>query len=134
MSDTNKALAREFYDGVNAGDLSVIDRLVSDDLVEHEELPPGLERNKAGVRAMFEAFRTAFPDLRMQPEGLLADGDLVSVHGLITGTHRGDFMGMPPTGRTIAVGFADFLRIEHGQAVEHWGVTDTGALMQQLTG
>ena len=83
---------------------------------------------------MFEMFRTAFPDGKFEVEDLIAEGDKVFVRARMTGTHQGEFMGMPAAGRTINVGVADFLRIEDGQAVEHWGVTDTGAMMQQLTG
>lgn len=52
----------------------------------------------------------------------------------MTGTHQGEFMGMPATGRTINVGIGDYMRFDNGLVVEHWGVTDTGAMMQQLTG
>jgi steroid delta-isomerase-like uncharacterized protein len=133
MSETNKALARQFYERLNAGDPTVIDDLISDDLVEHEPFP-GLEANKEGVRMMFEMFRTAFPDVKFEVDDIIAEGDKVCVRARMTGTHQGEFMGMPPTGRTINVGIADFLRTDNGKAVEHWSVTDTGAMMQQLTG
>jgi steroid delta-isomerase-like uncharacterized protein len=133
MSETNKELARRFYDRLNAGDLSVIDELVSDDLVEHEEFP-GLEPNKAGVKKMFEMFQAAFRDGKFEVDDMIAEGDKVFVRARMTGTHQAEFMGVPATGRTISVGVGDFLRMENGLAVEHWGVMDSGALMEQLTG
>jgi ketosteroid isomerase-like protein len=78
MSEANKAICRRFYDGLNAGDLSVIDELISDDLVEHDEFP-GLEPNKAGVRKLFEMFQVAFPDGKLEAEDMIAEGDKVFV-------------------------------------------------------
>jgi steroid delta-isomerase-like uncharacterized protein len=133
MSDTNKALTRQFYERFNAGDLTLVDDLVADDFVEHEQLP-GLEPTKAGLRQLFEGFHAAFRDGKFEVDDCIADGDIVAVRVRMTGTHEGEFMGVPATGRTIEVGVADFLRFDHGMVVEHWGVMDTGALMQQLTG
>ena len=65
---------------------------------------------------------------------MIAEGDTVAVRGRMTGTHRDEFMGVPASGLTIDVGVSDFLRVDGGLVVEHWGVMDTGALMQQLTG
>ncbi len=129
----NKKITRRFYEGLNAGDLSVIDELISDDLIEHDEFP-GLEPNKAGVRRLFEWLQAAFPDGKLEVEDMIAEDDKVFVRARMTGTHQGEFMEIPPTGRRINVGIADFMRFDHGMVVEHWGVTDTGAMMQQLTG
>jgi steroid delta-isomerase-like uncharacterized protein len=133
MSDANKQLIRRFLQRVNAGDLAVVDELVSDDFIEHEEIP-GLPATKAGVRQMFEMFQAAFADAQFEADDVIADGDTVSVRARLTGTHRADFMGVPASGHSISVGIADYFRIDDGVLVEHWGVMDTGALMQQLAG
>ena len=133
MSDSNKTLTRQFYDRFNAGDLTIVDDLVSDDFVEHEVFP-GLEPNKTGLRQLFESFKAAFAGGKFEVDDLIAEGDKVFVRARMTGTHQGEFMGIPATGRTIDVGVADFIRFDNGLFVEHWGVMDTGALMQQLTG
>jgi steroid delta-isomerase-like uncharacterized protein len=133
MSEANKALVRGFYERFNKGDLTLVDDLVSDDFVEHEVFP-GLEPNKTGLRQLFEGFHAAFEGGKFEVDDLIAEGDQVFVRVRATGTHRGEFMGIPATGRTIEVGVGDFLRIDNGLVVEHWGVMDTGALMQQLTG
>jgi predicted ester cyclase len=78
--------------------------------------------------------RSAFSEFTMTIEDILAEGDRVVVRAKMPGTHQGDFMGIPVTGRQIDVAFADFLRFEGGKVVEHWGVTDTGAMMEQLNG
>ena len=131
MSEANKALAREFYEKVNAGDLSVIDSHIADDFIEHEAFP-GITQDKAGIRQFFEMMRAAFPDFRLTAEDVIAEGDKLVVRFRMHGTHRGEFMGMPATGRQIDVAGVDILRLVNGKAVEHWGVTDTGAMMQQL--
>ena len=127
----NKAITRRFYEGLNAGDLSVIDEFISDDLVEHDEFP-GLEPNKAGVRRFFEWLQAAFPDGKLEVEDMIAEDDKVFVRSRMTGTLQGEFMGMSATGRAIDVGVGDYMRFKKGMVVEHWGVTDTGAMMQQL--
>jgi steroid delta-isomerase-like uncharacterized protein len=131
MPDDAKSLLRRFYEEVSAGNLAVIDELIADDFIEHEEFP-GIEANKQGVKQFFAMLRTAFPDLRMEPHEMLADGDLVSCRGTFTGTQQGEFMGVPPSGRPIDVNAIDMLRVRDGQFVEHWGVMDAMTMMQQL--
>jgi steroid delta-isomerase-like uncharacterized protein len=131
MSEENKALVRRFYDEVTAGDMSVVDELVADDLVEHEEFP-GIPSNKEGVKLFFEMFRAAFPDMHMEAREMIAEGDLVSARFVFTGTHQGEFMGVPATGKRVEVEGFDLVRIRDGQATEHWGQMDAMALMQQL--
>jgi steroid delta-isomerase-like uncharacterized protein len=131
MSADHKALVNRFFEGVNAGDLSVVDDLLTDDFVEHEEFP-GIPANKAGVKQFFEMFRTAFPDLRMERKETLADGDLVCVRSITTGTHENEFMGVPATGKRIEVEGFDMVRIPDDRITEHWGAFDAMTLMQQV--
>ena len=131
MSEANKAAVRRFYGEMNKGNLVIIDEAVADDFVEHEEFP-GLAPTKEGVRQMFQMMRTAFPDLEMVPEDMVAEGDKVFVRGRMRGTQRGEFMGIPATGRQFDVPMGDFLRFANGKVIEHWGATDTGMMMQQL--
>ena len=129
---SNKDTMQRFYDEISAGNTGIVDELISDDLVEHDEFP-GIEQSKAGVKQFFEMSRAAFPDMRMVVTQMVEEGDLVMAHGLLEGTNDGSWMGMPPTGRRVSVPIADVVRFgEDGLAAEHWGVTDTGAMMQQL--
>jgi len=131
MADDAKGLLRRFYEEMSAGNLAVIDELVADDMVEHEEFP-GVTPDKEGVKQVFATFRAGFPDLRMEPHEMVAEGDMVCARITISGTHQGEFMGMPPTGRRMEVDAIDLLRLRDGQMAEHWGVTDAMAMMQQL--
>jgi steroid delta-isomerase-like uncharacterized protein len=131
MSDTHKSVIRRFYEEINKGNLDVINDLASETFVEHEEFP-GLAPSREGVRQLFQMFRDAFSDFAIVTDDMVAEGDKVFVRAHMTGTHRGEFMGIAATGRSINVPFADIVRFENGKVVEHWGITDTGAMMQQL--
>ena len=133
MSEENRAVARRFYSSISSGNLGVIDEVVAEDVIEREELP-GLSSGREGVREFFKMMHAAFPDFAMQIEDILAEGDRVVIRATMRGTHQGDFMGIPATGRQIAVPFTDFVRFDGKKVVEHWGVTDTGRMMEQLKG
>jgi steroid delta-isomerase-like uncharacterized protein len=103
MADDPKALARRFYDEIiNGGNLAVIDELVDDDLIEHQEMP-GMPPGKEGVRAWVTSFRNAFPDFKAEILGIVAEGDEVWVHAVMTGTHEGELFGIPATGKQVTV-------------------------------
>jgi steroid delta-isomerase-like uncharacterized protein len=123
---------RQSYDQVNAGNVEGFMALIADDMVEHEvvaEFPP----TKEGVRQFFTMWLAAFPDLHMEPEDVISSGDKVVARVRITGTHSGEFMGMPATGKAVDFEGIDIVRFnDEGLCVEHWGVTDVMSMMQQL--
>lgn len=128
----NKTIARNFYEAINAGKLDIIDEVVAENFVEHEEFP-GLASGRDGLRQFFQMVRAAFPDFSMTIEDIVAEGDKVFIRATMRGTHRGEFAGMPPKGHQMVVPFADIVRLSGGKVVEHWGVTDSGAMMRQLS-
>ena len=126
------ATARRFYDLINTGDLDRFGDALADDFVEHEETP-GLAPTKEGVLEFFRMYGAAFPDMRMEPQDVLVSGDKVVIRARVTGTHQGELMGMPATGKRIDVQLIDIMRFgDDGLALEHWGVIDSLAMMQQL--
>ena len=132
MSEENKALVGRLYAEVfGAGSMACIDELVDVDVVEHEEMP-GIPPGREGLKMFVGMMRTAFPDLQFRVGDMIADGDIVAARITMEGTHQGEFMGIPATGKTISVEAMDFLRVANGKLVEHWGVTDQMAMMQQL--
>ena len=90
------ATMRRAYDMLNAGDIDGFGELLADDFVEHEETP-GLAPTREGVMDFFRMYRTAFPDLRMDPEDVLVSGEKVVARARATGTHQGEFIGIPAT-------------------------------------
>jgi steroid delta-isomerase-like uncharacterized protein len=123
---------RSAYERINAGDIAGFGDLVADEFVEHEELP-GLTPTKEGVLEYFRVLLTAFPDMRMDVEDLIASDDKTVARVKITGTHNGEFMGVPPTGTPVEVRLIDIMKFDDaGLVSEHWGVADMLSLMQQL--
>jgi steroid delta-isomerase-like uncharacterized protein len=110
----------------------VIEELISDNLVDHDEMAKQFPPGKEGARRIFQAMKAGFPDLRMDIDSMIAEGDRVVVFSTMKGTHQGEFMGIPATGKSVAVPVADMVRFQDGKAAEHWGVTDGGMMMQQL--
>jgi predicted ester cyclase len=132
-TEQNKALVRQLVEEViNQGNISMIDEFLIPDFVEHEELPPGIPPGREAPKVLFTMLRSAFPDLKATIEHLIAEGDEVVLHMTWTGTHEGEFMGIPPTGKRISINVIDILGIAEGKFVEHWGVMDSMAMMHQL--
>src|SRR4029077_9961812 len=128
----HSATQRRLYDLLNAGDIDGFGALLAADFLEHEETP-GLAPTKDGVLEFFRMYRAAFPNLRMDPEDVLASGDKVVARVRATGTHEGELMGLPGTGKSVDVQLIDIMRFdEDGLVAEHWGVVDMLAMMQQL--
>jgi steroid delta-isomerase-like uncharacterized protein len=132
-TEENKVLLQRFYDEVfNQGNLDVADELIAADAVEHEAFP-GLEGSGPEVAKQFiTIIRRAFPDVRVQAHDMIAQGDRVAARITFTGTHQGEFLGIPATGKQIEVGTMDIVRVANGKMVEHWGITDNLTMMQQL--
>jgi steroid delta-isomerase-like uncharacterized protein len=123
---------RSSYERINAGDLDRFAELFADDYVEHDDVT-GMPPTKEGTLEFFRALLTAFPDLRMDVEDLIASEDKVVARVKATATHQGEFMGIPPTGKAVAIQLIDITRFDDaGLACEHWGVADMLSLMQQL--
>jgi steroid delta-isomerase-like uncharacterized protein len=132
MSDAAKAVVRRFVEDYQTGhDVSVAQELLADDFVDHSPFGP-LSPDREGVLALFGMLFGAFPDLRAEIHQQLAEGDDVITRKTFHGTHRGDFMGIPPTGAEVAFDVIDIVRVRDGKIVEHWNVVDAMALMTQL--
>jgi steroid delta-isomerase-like uncharacterized protein len=126
------ATMRRLYDLINAGEIDGFGELLAEDFVEHEETP-GLEPTKEGVKQFFHMYKAAFPDLRMEPQDVLVAGEKVVARARATGTHQGEFLGLPATGKRVDVQLIDIVRFgDDGLAREHWGVFDALAMLQQL--
>jgi steroid delta-isomerase-like uncharacterized protein len=122
---------RSTYERINAGDIAGFADLVADDFVEHQGMPA--VPTKEGTLEFFRALLAAFPDWRMNVEDLIAGGDKAVARVTVTGTHKGEFMGVPPTGTQVEVELIDIMRFDGAGLVrEHWGVADMLSLMQQL--
>jgi steroid delta-isomerase-like uncharacterized protein len=131
--DNVSTLLRFYEEAVNQGNLELVDEFLAEDFVEHEELP-GIPPTREGVKQWFTLMRSAFPDLKFDVEFTMADGDKVAAYLTISGTQATEFLGMPSQGRSFHVKTVDIVSFRDGKGAAHWGVTDTGMLMQQLAG
>ena len=123
---------RRLYNLINAGDIDGFGRQVAEDFVEHNEVP-GLPPTKEGVVQNFRMITAAFPDFHMHVEDVVTSGDKAVARLRAIGTHKGEFMGIPATGKSASVEMIDITRFgDDGLAREHWGVVDQLAMMQQL--
>lgn len=131
--EQNKELVRQMIEEMfNRGSISLADEFLAPDFVEREELPPGIPSNREGVMQLATMLRSAFPDFKATIDDIIAEGDKVVIRQTWSGTHKGPFMGVPPTGKRVSFGVIDIIRADGGKFVEHWGQMDTMGLMQQL--
>jgi steroid delta-isomerase-like uncharacterized protein len=133
MSDY-KALAMSMFDSMT-GDVDVdemVDRFMAEDFVEHEAIP-GMDNSRDTPRQMFKMMLAAFPDFRATVHELLQDGDKVVARVTFSGTHEGEFMGVPASGNSVEWSVIDILQFRDDKAVAHWGVMDLAAAMAQMS-
>ena len=130
-----KAQARRIYDDLLGADNidELVDELMSEDFVQHEAFP-GITQDRDGQRQFFHIVKTAFPDLTAEIEDLITEGDKTVVRVRFRGTHQGEFAGLPATGNEIDFNAIDVFAWRDGKATDHWGVSDTMALMTQVGG
>jgi len=130
--DHKQVIKRMFTEVFMAGDTNVIDELLAEDFIEHEEFP-GLSSDRDAVKQFVGMFRTAFPDLKIEAHEMVVENDTACVRSTWSGTHKGEFAGMPATGKHFEVETFDLVKFgSDGKATEHWGVTDNLKMMQQL--
>ncbi len=125
------AFVSRFETVVNAHDLDRTTELFTPDFVDHAPWP-GHSPDAAGFAAGLGEMVASFPDLRVDVQRTVAQGDLLTTHFILSGSHLGAFMGAPATGKTFNVEAMDILRMRDGRIAEHWGVIDATAMMEQL--
>jgi steroid delta-isomerase-like uncharacterized protein len=111
--------------------LAGVDAFVAPNIIDHS-LPPGAPGEIEGVRQTITMFLTAFPDLNLTLEDIIAEGDKVVVRWTMRGTHQGASLGMPPTGKQFTLPGISLLRLDGGMAAETWVSYDQLAMLQQL--
>jgi steroid delta-isomerase-like uncharacterized protein len=129
----NKDIVTRMYQEIhNKGNLDTADKFVTSDFVDHNPPDPNIPKGPEGLRQVFGMFRSAFPDFHTTIEDMISEDDKVVSRITMHGTHKGEFMGIPATGKEISVPVIDIIRISKGKAVERWGVEDIAGMMQQL--
>lgn len=131
-TEQNKALYRRFIDEVfNQGRFERLGEFLAPDYV-FRDASPGMAPGPEAIRETVTNFRTAFPDLAITLEELVAEGDKVCARSVMRGTHRGPLFGIAPTGRPVAVAGLTMVRLVEGRLVESWVKNDVTGLMAQI--
>ncbi|HZD37140.1 MAG TPA: ester cyclase [Actinomycetes bacterium] len=135
QATSNKATLIRFHDAMNSGDAELIsktiDQLVDPDLLFHAPVPTGAAGTQA-LKQVWTVLLRAFPDLHVAVEDVIAEGDKVVSRNTVTGTHQGEYMGLPPTGKPVTYNEIFILRFAGGRIAEIWGVVDVLSQMKQL--
>ena len=126
-----KAVIRRWVEAWNAQDLGAAEELLTPEFVRHDANLPDVVGPQAERQYIADNL-TAFPDLRFEIEQLIAEGDLVAARYLVQGTHRGEFFGIPGTGRQVTIQAVESYRLAGGKLAEQWVVMDALGLLQQL--
>lgn len=131
FTEENKAIVRRFFEeGPSKGNLNIANELLSPDFTLHVPLPasPGIK----GINEVITACREAFENLNVTIEDMTAEGNKVAARFIARGIHKGNFMGLPATGKPITMTGIEIFRIEDGKIAELWGEANLLGLMQQL--
>ena len=126
-AEENKAIVRKYRAAHNQNNLDALDAIVAQDVISHAALP-GLPPGLAGGKMAHQIFLGSFSDLQTTTEDLFAEGDKVVERYTTRGTHTGEFMGAPPTGKKFAADTMVIYRLANGKIVETWGLNDVQAV------
>jgi len=127
----NIEVQTKFGEAVNTGNLEVMNDLVASDAIENDPAP-GQAKGPQGYIDFFTKLRAAFPDLKLEVEQLVADDDNIAFAYTMTGTHKGDFNGIPATGKSVKARGLQISRFEDGKMVERWGSSDELGILKQI--
>lgn len=131
-TEQNRQLGARWAELWNADkSLDVVDEIVDENFISHST-PAGLPSGREGVRIWANVFRSAFPDIHSTADDVIVEGDKVVERFSASGTFKGDFMGIPPTGKSGGTTGINIFRVANGKIVEHWGNSDDLGMMQQM--
>lgn len=129
MIEANKKVIRQYIEAWNRGELDALVPFWAPNLIHHTRLG---SHNYQETRRIVGAIMHSFPDMCFEIEDMVAEGDKVVTRLTWRGTHSGEYVGAPPTGRQIRCALIGIARLEDGRIAEHWGVTDELHMMQQM--
>jgi len=131
--EQNKEIVRRYSEQFwGGGDEAVADEVFAADVVDHSPAIPDQPPGREGEKQALDAFRSAFPNLRVTTEDLIAEGDKVVLRWTARGTHEGDLPGIPATGKQATLKGIDIVRLADGKIVERWAEYDNLGLVNQL--
>lgn len=130
--ESNKQLCRDYFKAFLARDTDWMQRHIAPEFVRHDPGLPFEVRGPEGVAKLHDVLMPAFPDMQLDLEDLVAEGEKVLVRLMIRATHTGAFGDMAPTGRRINVPVLDLFQIRDNRLIEHWALFDNLGMLKQL--
>lgn len=132
LADDNVALLRRYVKEVwDKESPDAVDVFLAQNYRRHQS-PTTEPLTREGQKALLSKFRSAFPDIQLILEEIIAEGDSLAFRSTIRATHKGEFMGIPPTGKQIEISLVDLVHVESGKFVEQWGGPNLLDLVQQI--
>lgn len=131
MPEDNKAIVHRFEIAFASNDVATIDELCDPKLVDHNPAPDE-QPTLAGFKNTIAAYTTVFPDMQVDVQSVVGDGDQVATRWTVTGTHKEEFFGIPATGKEITVEGMNFYRLQGGRITDVWTQFDGLGMMGQL--
>jgi steroid delta-isomerase-like uncharacterized protein len=131
QAEANKAIIRRYRQAHEQNDMAALDEIVAADLISHSHLP-NVPAGREGGKMVHQGSLAAFPDGQTTTDDLIAEGDKVVERFTFAGTQKGDFMGIPASGKRVTVTGMSVFRIANGKIVEHWGENDGLGLLMQV--
>lgn len=129
--EDNKELVRRLCDVFNTGNLNVIDEVATEDFVLHHATDRDITPREM-YKQTFLMSRNAFPDMHLVIDDIFAEGAKVACRWTLSGTHKGEYQGIPPTNNKVVVSGNNIFRIANGKVAEIWSRSNTLGMMQQL--
>lgn len=128
----NKRLVQRYFEEINRGNLEVLDDLCAPDIIHHTTHSAAPLTGLKAVKRLASAYQKAFPDLHYTLDTIVAEGPYVTIRWKASGTHRGTFQGIPPTGKVCAMSGMSINRLQDGQIAERWIVNDDLGILQEM--
>lgn len=130
--DRNKATLAKVFQALEDGTVEDLDNLLEENVIEHTPDPALKGTGREYVKQLFNIYRTAFPDLKVTINDLIAEDDRVVCYTTMSGTNTGKFMNKMPTNKTVVFDQIDICKFRNGKVAEHWGIGDNLSMLMQL--
>jgi steroid delta-isomerase-like uncharacterized protein len=131
-TEKNEQIVRRFYEAVfNQGNPGAVEDLVASNFVDHNPFP-GQGADRRGLAQFVSTFHTPLPDLRVEIEDIVSQGDKVATRWTASATHKGSFLQIPSTGKQVTIQGIDIMRIADGKIAEHWGFQDQLGFVREI--
>lgn len=131
-TESNKLIMKKFVEFINTSNIELSKEIISEEAIFYAPTSSEPLRGSKGYMLILNMMRSSFPDVSWKLEEMIAEGESVAARFTMTGTHKGDFFDIKPTGKNIKINVMNFYRFSKGKIVEEYGQPDIFSLLQQI--